>query len=106
MRCITFNELCRKHQVEHVDLVVIDAEGYDFEIIKTIDFEQYRPLAIVYEHVHLSLRDRIKCFSYLGSNRYDTLEDGIDTLALLDDARKRYPELGQIWRALKQPAHS
>jgi FkbM family methyltransferase len=32
--CLSFDSLCRKHSVEDLDLVLVDAEGYDHEIVR------------------------------------------------------------------------
>jgi FkbM family methyltransferase len=32
--CLSFESLCRRHHVERLDLLVVDTEGYDFEILK------------------------------------------------------------------------
>jgi FkbM family methyltransferase len=42
VQCWTFDELLG-HGLEHVDLLQIDAEGYDYEILRTIDFSRLRP---------------------------------------------------------------
>lgn len=44
---ITINEIFEKYG--NVDFLSIDAEGMDFEIIKSIDFERYLPLVICLE---------------------------------------------------------
>lgn len=100
--CLTFDDLCRRHGVGAVDLLVIDTEGYDFEIIRTIDFTRFRPWVIVYECENLSLADQVRCFTHLGRQGYSLvgLESGIDTLALRSEARARHPELDRIWREL------
>ena len=38
VKSLTFDTLLRRHGVSHLDLLQIDAEGYDFEILKRIDF--------------------------------------------------------------------
>lgn len=35
---MSFNNLCKKHGISHIDYLQIDTEGYDYEIIKSIDF--------------------------------------------------------------------
>jgi len=50
---ISFNELIKKYSIENLDLLMIDAEGYDGDII--IDFllnSSLRPL-IVFEYLHI-----------------------------------------------------
>ena len=50
VRCQTFDELVDQYDVEHIDLLQIDTEGYDAEIIKSIDFSKIKPSIIRFEH--------------------------------------------------------
>ena len=43
VKSITFDTLLRRHGVSRLDLLQIDAEGYDFEILKRIDFRAFDP---------------------------------------------------------------
>lgn len=49
VRCVTLHGLLASHQLTQVDLLEIDTEGYDYEILRTIDFVQFRPRFINYE---------------------------------------------------------
>lgn len=46
---MTFNDLCRKYGITHIDFLQIDTEGYDAEIIKSIDFDKISIDEIKYE---------------------------------------------------------
>ena len=46
---MTFNELCEKHGITDIHYLQIDAEGYDTEIIKSIDFSKISIDTIKYE---------------------------------------------------------
>jgi FkbM family methyltransferase len=48
--CISLNDLLKKHQVEKIDLLQIDTEGYDSEIILNLDFQVIKPKIIHFEH--------------------------------------------------------
>jgi FkbM family methyltransferase len=48
--CISFEELFNNYCNRKIDLLQIDTEGYDFEIIKTIDFTRVKPTIISFEH--------------------------------------------------------
>jgi len=61
VRCSTITDLLKKHQFKSLDLLQIDTEGYDFEIIKTIDFLNFKPSMISFENAHLSKQDMLKC---------------------------------------------
>ena len=95
---LTYESLRRKHDVAHVDLVLIDTEGYDWEILKRIELDADRPRLIAYEHFHLSPEDRLECREHLREHGYETMEEGFDTWCLdptPDDA------LRKLWRGLK-----
>jgi FkbM family methyltransferase len=46
---MSFNNLCRKYDITHIDFLQVDTEGYDYEIIKSIDFEHISIDVIKYE---------------------------------------------------------
>lgn len=80
---ITFAGLLEKHQIKNVSLLAIDTEGFDYEILKTIDFATTHPSIIEYEHSHLSLTDEKKCHDLLIREGYKLYRSfGDDTLAI------------------------
>ncbi|MFZ5630202.1 MAG: FkbM family methyltransferase [Spirochaetota bacterium] len=80
---MTMNELLAKHAIENIDLLHIDAEGYDAEILRMLDFDRFQPSAILFESEHLSSDTYRKCLTMLKQNGYPILfRDGQDTLAL------------------------
>jgi FkbM family methyltransferase len=95
--CLTFESLCGKHSVERLDLVLIDVEGYDAEIVRTIDLARRHPRLLVYEHYHLSEPDRRECVDIVEAAGYETLAEGFDTWCL--DPRAA-PELAALWGRL------
>lgn len=42
--------LLRKHGLERVDLLVVDTEGYDYHVVKMVDFDAHPPQIIRFEH--------------------------------------------------------
>lgn len=95
---LTFDALCAKHRLESVDLVLIDAEGYDHVILHDLDFGRYRPALVIYEHYHLAAHDRPACRQLMERHGYETLEEGFDTWCLRPDADSA---LTQTWRATR-----
>ena len=95
---LTFEELCDRHGAERVDLLVVDTEGYDWELIRTIDFERRRPELLIYEHFHLAPEDRAEAAATLERAGYSTMEEGFDTFCLADDAS---PRLQRLWPRLR-----
>lgn len=84
VECISFDSLIRELNIRRIDLLQIDTEGYDFEIIKMIDFEKVKPRIIHYEHKHLGRKAREQCVKLLTRNRYKIAQELIDTIAYLD----------------------
>ena len=80
--CLTFETLCRKHGVGRLDVLLIDTEGYDWEIVRRLDLDSRHPRVLVYEHYHLPTGVRAEAREHLESNGYRTLEEGFDTWCL------------------------
>lgn len=83
VQCRSFASLLNAHHVESVDLLVIDTEGYDFEILKQIDFKEVKPDTIVYEHKHLSRKSRKSCERLLNGQGYRLTRHYTNTMAYL-----------------------
>ena len=47
---LTFASLLAAHGADGIDLLFVDAEGYDFKLLKSFPFEQHRPAMIVFEY--------------------------------------------------------
>jgi FkbM family methyltransferase len=94
---LTFESLCEKHGLEEVDLLLIDAEGYDWELIRAIDFARRSPRLLIYEHYHLDPDGRRACRAHLERIGYETMEEHFDTFCLLPGA----DELTRRWRRLR-----
>lgn len=80
--CITIQDILLKHHFEKLDLLQIDTEGYDFEIIRHIDFDKLKPTIISFEHSHFSKEELELCESLLSNNGYSTEQFGDDTIAI------------------------
>ena len=48
----TFEQILKKHNITHVDLLVIDAEGMDCELVTKFMATGIRPQVIYFEHKH------------------------------------------------------
>ncbi len=83
VECMNLAELFETHAVKHVDLLQIDVEGYDFEILKLIDFRVIKPKLIKYEHRSLFENDQRSARDLLLNNGYQLWNDGEDTAAVL-----------------------
>lgn len=70
INCITFNQLIHKYNIQKIDLLLIDTEGHDYSILKTLDFDKIKPTAIFLEHFHLKEEEFIECKALLYRHGY------------------------------------
>ena len=91
-RCITCYEtpclpleniIDRYFPGEIIDLIFIDAEGFDDTVIRTIDFKKCTPKTIIYENHNLGSRNEI-IENYMLENGYSIQKIGGDTVAELN----------------------
>lgn len=89
VKTITFDSFV--YGIDKIDLLAIDTEGYDYEIIKSIDFDKHQPSLILFEHIHLyegprwrrNLRKKIEeVHTYLNDRGYVCIKFDTDTLAI------------------------
>lgn len=78
---MTFAEAARTLPGERVDLVVIDVEGHEAEILRSIDFDRHRVSFLIYEHKHLSAEERQRISDLLRSGAFSLKSFGRDTIA-------------------------
>jgi FkbM family methyltransferase len=101
--CLTFDSLCRKYGISRVDVIQMDTEGYDDEILKMIDFQRYRPLLVMFEHLHLEAPAHRECLEHLAQYGYQALHNGMDTLCLrVADLTWRDWRMRYLWQRLSK----
>lgn len=47
---VPLEEILAKHQIEKIDLLVVDLEGAEFDVLQTLDFEKHSPAFIIAEY--------------------------------------------------------
>lgn len=52
---MTLDALVQKHKFEQFDVLQIDVEGFDYDVLKTLSLDKYRPAVIQFEHGHLGV---------------------------------------------------
>jgi FkbM family methyltransferase len=85
IQCSTLSNVLETYHVEFLDMLLIDTEGYDFEIIKTIDFKKIKPPIIRFEHSHLSTTDTEACYDLLIRHGYLLGRGPSDTVAYAEE---------------------
>jgi len=77
---VTFDKLVEG--VERIDLICVDAEGYDIKILKSIDFDRYNPSLVYFENLVFTKEEKKDIWSYLNSHGYECVSNNHNTLAI------------------------
>jgi hypothetical protein len=75
---ITFDKIFELCDIESIDILKIDAEGYDLEILKMFPFNKIKPKFIQVEHQHI---DFIQMQKLLSEQMYYWVSAERDTFA-------------------------
>jgi len=79
--CMTFADLLKKHNIQHIDLLLIDTEGFDDQILQQVDLSKTRPGILLYEHQYISQHERAECEQRLKQHGYKLSHHMGNTLA-------------------------
>jgi len=80
--CVQFEHIFESEKLDHLELLQIDTEGFDYEIIKMINFNIIKPAIIRFEINHLSEKDKIECLNHLAINNYKMIYTRTDVIAV------------------------
>lgn len=80
VKVLPFNVLAERNSLNQIQLIHTDTEGFDYEILKQIDFNLYQTEVILFEHIHLT--DQLtSCYEYLKGFGFELMVGEQDTLA-------------------------
>ena len=80
---MNFNSIFERHHIEKVNVLIIDTEGFDYEIIKMFDFSFNKPELIIFENTHIPKDEYFQCKEMLDNLGYQIQEEKADTVAIL-----------------------
>lgn len=83
IQALSLTDFLKQENVSKIDLLYLDCEGVDYEIIKMINFDLYKPKIINFESKFLSDAERYDCEALLESQGYQLFRYGNDTCAFL-----------------------
>lgn len=85
VNAITYDKLFNDYNVSNIDLLVVDTEGYDYDLIKMFPFEKYRPKIIYFEHdlkENVMTKEQfVEILTLLTLNRYKIITTENDCIA-------------------------
>lgn len=82
IKTLTFSSLIEKYKIQKIDLLHSDTEGFDYQILKTINFSEIHPDIILFESIHLSRSDFAKTVRLLKKADYEVFVCGSDSIAI------------------------
>lgn len=85
---ITLQSLISKYSLSNIDLLAVDTEGYDWNVIKQVDFANLKPRMIYFEISHLSPEVKEECFKTLKGEGYSIVTDIQNAFAYLSTAKR------------------
>lgn len=85
VRCTTLNTILAERRIERLDLLQIDAEGYDGRILRALDFSRWAPAIVNFEHVLMPSAEAEACWRMLVARGYRLHISPPDTLAVRFD---------------------
>ncbi|CAN5493129.1 hypothetical protein BH11PLA2_BH11PLA2_22540 [soil metagenome] len=80
--CVTVADLEAKCNLQHVDLLHIDAEGMDVQILKDIPLDRWQTEVVIFEHTHCEIQEVEDVISHLRSKGFAVYVDGDDFICI------------------------
>jgi FkbM family methyltransferase len=78
IECVTFEDTLGEIECETIDLLQVDAEGYDSEIVQMFPYDRLPPAIIHLERKHLSRLQMEQCLAKLMRYGYRFANDGAE----------------------------
>lgn len=79
--CMTVETVLARSGFATVDILIIDAEGYDGQILRMIDFTKIAPSIVQFEHANMDKAERESVANLLVKAGYRLFNDPLDTIA-------------------------
>jgi len=89
VKVCTLSGILKKNYIQDIHFLQIDTEGYDYEVLKTLDFANQSPVMIFIEHAHLSNAHKTGMVNLLRKYGYSVNDCGLDYFALNIEAYKK-----------------
>ncbi len=86
VNCITFESLVKKYSLSSINVLQIDTEGYDYEIVKNINFEKHKPDIMIIEYLHITVYEYYSLIKLLQDQNYKVYGNpGFFDILAIDD---------------------
>lgn len=95
---LPLSEILQRNHIQDCHLLHIDTEGYDYQVLRTLDFSVTSPVAIFIEHKHLGGSERKELMRLLHKHSYIVRDCGGDYFAIDKKANKALHQSGSNTR--------
>jgi FkbM family methyltransferase len=89
VKCISFADFIHSNAIKSLDLLLLDTEGYDYQILMSIDFSSIKPKMIRFEHgirnQVMSPENFMAVCNHLNSCGYQIIAESYDATAYILD---------------------
>jgi len=89
VRCMSVDDIAGQAGFSCIDMLHVDAEGYDLDILETVDLERYKVRYLLFEHAHLDQTRYRDYLMRLRKSGYRLRDTGTDTLAIRHGGAER-----------------
>jgi len=79
---ITFYDLLQKYNYSEIDMLHIDTEGFDYKILRSVDFSKYNIRLVIFEGEWMTPSELKEIIQYLRKFKYRMYRSGIDYAAV------------------------
>ncbi|MEC3907332.1 FkbM family methyltransferase [Tamlana sp. 2201CG12-4] len=83
VNAVNFDFIINEYGITNVDFLQIDAEGYDYEILKLFPLDKIKPKFINLEYSHFDEKTKEECTLLLTKNHYKCVEVEHDLFCVL-----------------------
>lgn len=88
--CLSFADLTVRCNLVQVDVIITDTEGYDFQILRQVNFRALQPKLVIFERKHLSPEEQRLGASLFTGNGYRCIDTIDNTIAVRNDVADRW----------------
>jgi|TARA_R110000868_G_scaffold4895_12_gene30517 FkbM family methyltransferase len=80
----TLNTVISENNIDSIDILAVDTEGYDYEVLQGIDLDKIKPKEIIFEHKHIDGTNQsfgfkyYKLINHLFSKNYELIKQTED----------------------------
>jgi len=89
VKCISMDDFLNHNKIRNLDLLLVDTEGYDYEILMSLNYKKIKPKMIRFEHgirnQVMSINQFNKLTKHLNSFGYQIIAESYDATAYLLD---------------------